>query len=53
MGMSKRAKKKRAKPAKKKTDAVIGMRGCLTIIAELCGIAGFLLALYIFIKEYL
>jgi hypothetical protein len=29
------------------------MRGCLTVFAELCGIAGFLLALYIFFKEYL
>jgi hypothetical protein len=46
-------KKKRGKLAKKKTDAVVVMRGCLTVIAELCGIAGFLLALYIFLKEYL
>jgi len=47
-------KKKRGKSAKRKTDdPVVIMRGCLTIIAELCGIAGFLLALYIFIKEYL
>jgi hypothetical protein len=47
------AKKKRIKQTKKKTDAVVVMRGCLTVIAELCGIAGFLLALYIFLKEYL
>jgi len=46
-------KKKRGKPAKKKTNATVVMRGCLTVIAELCGIAGFLLALYIFFKEYL
>jgi len=38
---------------KNKTKAILAMRGCLTVIAELCGIAGFLLALYIFIKEYL
>jgi len=38
---------------KKKMDTVVVMRGCLTVIAELCGIAGFLLALYIFLKEYL
>ena len=47
------AKKKRGKPAKKKANTVAAMRGCLTVFAELCGIAGFLLALYIFLKEYL
>jgi hypothetical protein len=41
------------KPIKRKTNNTAVMRGCLTILAELCGIAGFLLALYIFIKEYL
>jgi hypothetical protein len=46
-------KKKRSKPVKRKTNTVAVMRGCLTVLAELCGIAGFLLALYIFIKEYL
>jgi len=46
-------KKKRGSKKKKKTNAIVGMRGCLTVVAELCGIAGFLLALYIFIKEYL
>jgi hypothetical protein len=46
-------KKKCGKPAKRKKDSVFIMRGCLSVIAELCGIAGFLLALYIFIKEYL
>jgi hypothetical protein len=46
-------KKKRGKPAKRKTNTVAVMRGCLTVFAELCGIAGFLLALYIFFKEYL
>jgi hypothetical protein len=45
--------KKRGKPAKRKTYPVDRIRGCLSIIAELCGIAGFLLALYIFIREYL
>jgi len=45
------AKKKTRKPAKKNT--IVAMRGCLTVVAELCGIAGFLLALYIFVKEYL
>jgi hypothetical protein len=43
----------RKKPAKRKTNTVATMRGCLTVIAELCGIAGFLLALFIFFKEYL
>jgi hypothetical protein len=47
------AKKKREKPIKRSTNTVPILRGCLSILAELCGIAGFLLALYIFIKEYL
>jgi len=47
------AKKKPGKPARRKTNSVAFMRGCITVIAELCGIAGFLLALYIFIKEFL
>jgi len=47
------AKKKRSKPVKRKTNSVVILRGCLSVIAELCGIAGFLLALYVFIKEYL
>jgi len=47
------AKMKSGKSAKKKTNVIVTMRGCLTVIAELCGIAGFLLALYIFLKEYL
>jgi hypothetical protein len=46
------AKKKRSKPVKRKAN-VPWLRGCLTVVAELCGIAGFLLALYIFFKEYL
>jgi len=46
-------KKKSGKLAKKKTNKIVVMRGCLTVLAELCGIAGFLIALYIFIKEYL
>jgi hypothetical protein len=47
------AKKKIGKTRNRKTKNVVVIRGCLTVIAELCGIAGFLLALYIFIKEYL
>jgi hypothetical protein len=35
---------------RKKTDKVSVLRGCLTVAAELAGIAGFLLALYIFLK---
>jgi len=46
-------RKKLGKSVKKKTDKIAVMRGCLTVLAELCGIAGFLSALYIFIKEYL
>jgi hypothetical protein len=42
--------KKTKKPAKKKTNSVVVLRGCLTVLAELCGIAGFLLAVYIFLK---
>jgi len=47
------SKKKRSKPVKRKVNTVPVLRGCLSILAELCGIAGFLLALYIFLKEYL
>jgi hypothetical protein len=47
------ARKKVSKTIKRKTKSTAVIRGCLTVIAELCGIAGFLLALYIFIKEYL
>jgi hypothetical protein len=47
------ANKKFSKPAKRKANNIVVMRGCLTVISELCGIAGFLLALYIFLKEYL
>jgi len=47
------ARKKRGKPVKKKAKTTVSVRGCLTVLSELCGIAGFLLALYIFIKEYL
>jgi hypothetical protein len=40
------------KPKKKKPgkNAVASLRACLTVVAELAGIAGFLLALYIFMK---
>jgi hypothetical protein len=47
------SKKKRGKTVRRKKNSVAFMRGCITVIAELCGIAGFLLALYIFIKEFL
>jgi hypothetical protein len=46
------AKKKHSKPAKRKTNSFAAMRGCITVIAELCGIAGFLLALYIFLRSF-
>jgi hypothetical protein len=46
-------KKKLRKPAKRKKSSFDIMRGCVTFAAEICGIAGFLLAVYIFIKEYL
>jgi hypothetical protein len=46
-------KKKNRKSIKRKTGSTKVVRGCLTVLAELCGIAGFLIALYIFIKEYL
>jgi hypothetical protein len=41
------------KPKKKKpgTNAVATLRTCLTVAAELAGIAGFLLVLYMFMKE--
>jgi len=38
---------------KKKSSNFLVMRGCLTMLAEICGIIGFLIALFIFIKEYL
>jgi len=47
------AKKKVRKSSGKKSKTIFTMRGCLTVLAELCGIAGFLLALIIFLKEYL
>jgi hypothetical protein len=34
----------------KKSNSLVVLRGCLTVFAELAGIAGFLLALYIFLK---
>jgi hypothetical protein len=42
--------KKTRKPAKGTPNRVAVLRGCLTVLAELCGIAGFLLAVYIFLK---
>jgi hypothetical protein len=48
------AKRKKQKPPKRKSqNSIVVLRGCLTMLAEICGIAGFLLALYIFIREYL
>lgn len=47
------AKKRYSKKGRHKVNVIPVMRGCLTVVAELCGIAGFLLALYIFLKEYL
>ena len=40
------------KPKKKKPgkNAAATLRTCLTVAAELAGIAGFLLALYVFMK---
>jgi len=51
--MSAAKKKIRKNVRKRKPDRLVNMRGCLTMLAEFCCIAGFLLALYIFIKEYL
>jgi hypothetical protein len=46
-----RAKNKKRKIArKKKGNSAVFFRGCLAVFAELAGIAGFLLALYIFLK---
>jgi hypothetical protein len=42
--------KKTKKPVKKKGNRIAVLRGCLTVLAELCGIAGFLLAVNIFLK---
>jgi hypothetical protein len=42
--------KKRKIVKKKKGTSVAFFRGCLTVFAELAGIAGFLLALYLFWK---
>jgi hypothetical protein len=46
-------KRKIVRKKGKKTDTVVVLRGCITVFAELAGIAGFFLALYTFIKEYL
>jgi hypothetical protein len=40
---------KKKKPAKRKKNA-FNLRGLITILAELSGVAGFLLALYVFLK---
>jgi hypothetical protein len=46
-----RVKNKKRKITKRKKDNPVAFfRGCLTVFAELAGIAGFLLALYIFLK---
>jgi hypothetical protein len=44
------SKMKRHKRNTKKSNPGVALRGCLTVLAELCGIAGFLLAVYIFLK---
>jgi hypothetical protein len=42
---------KRPKPPKRQGQNTLAtLRGCLGVFAELAGIAGFLLALYIFLK---
>jgi hypothetical protein len=46
-------KKTSAKKRKGKRNNIVVLRGCLAVAAELAGIAGFLLAFYIFLKEYL
>jgi hypothetical protein len=45
------AKKKQNKAAKKKNTKMLNIRDCLTVITELCGIAGFLLTLYNLFKK--
>jgi hypothetical protein len=49
MGKEAPSNKKR-KALKKRKNSVTVLRGCLTVFAELAGIAGFLLALYIFLR---
>ena len=44
------SKQKKKRPVKREGNF---LRGCLTMLAELAGIAGFLLALYIFLKQEL
>jgi hypothetical protein len=41
------------KPARGKTDTLVIIKENITLIAELCGIANFFIALYYFIKEFL
>jgi hypothetical protein len=53
MGRKIAPKKQKQKNLKKRAKNIAVLRGCLTVFAELAGIAGFLLALYIFLKEYL
>jgi hypothetical protein len=53
MGKKTPAKKQKRQNLKSRKNNIAFLRGCLTILAELAGIAGFLLALYIFLKEYL
>jgi hypothetical protein len=45
MGRRSTMTKTHGKPAKRKKKNLAVMRGCITVLAELCGIAGFLLRL--------
>jgi len=46
-------KKRRGKPAKRKSKSLTIVRSSITLVAELGTIASFLIALYYFIKEFL
>ena len=46
-------RKRRGKPAKRKAKGLATWRGIITLLAELCGIAYFVMALYNFLKELL
>jgi hypothetical protein len=51
MAGKKRQPVKRSKPPKRQgPDTLATLRGCLSVFAEIAGIAGFLLALYIFFR---
>jgi hypothetical protein len=44
------SRKNRIRKPFRKPNKIAALRAFLTVLAELCGIAGFLLALYIFLK---